>query len=219
MPSSIVAPSIGISHGAVQLKTRMYSRSVLSALILGVISPAAIAGPRDDVLEAMGRCAAMADDKTRLACYDAAAPRLKDALATPPSSLGRTPSKEEQQSWFGFDISGLFGGGSTEPTKPEEFGKERTAEAQQAREQAQATGQVIESITANVIDVAFTPFGQFIVFLDNGQVWRQLQGDSDRAHFKSSARENRVTISKGFIGSYNMTINDSDKLYKVTRIK
>jgi hypothetical protein len=189
------------------------------AAALAFIPGQSFAGPRDDVLEAMGKCAALADGKARLACYDAVAPRLKDALATPPPSLGRTPTAEEQKSWFGFDISGLFGGGSTEPTKPEEFGKERTVEAQQAREQAQATGQVIDSITANVTDVAFTPFGQFIVFLDNGQVWRQLQGDSDRAHFKSSARENRVTVSKGFIGSYNMTINDSDKLYKVTRVK
>jgi|SRR5437762_9095715 len=196
----------------------MYSRSVVSALVLGVMSPA-IAGPRDDVLEAMGKCVALANDKARLACYDAIAPRLRNALATPPAALGRNPTAEEQKSWFGFDVSSLFGGGSMEPTKPEEFGKERTVEAQQAREQAQATGQVVESITANVTEVAFTPFGQFIVFLDNGQVWRQLQGDSDRARFKSNPRDNQVTISKGFIGSYNLSINDSDKLYKVTRVK
>ena len=77
----------------------------------------------------------------------------------------------------------------------------------------------IDSITAGLTEVSFTPFGQFIIFLDNGQVWRQLQGDGDRAHFNKNPKDNHVTISHGSLGSYNMTINDSDKLFKVTRIK
>jgi hypothetical protein len=50
-------------------------------------------------------------------------------------------------------------------------------------------------------------------------VWRQLQGDADRAHFKSNARDNRVTVSRGALGSYNLSINGSGKIYKVTRVK
>ncbi len=189
------------------------------AAIFSFSQPKAFAGPRDEVLEAMGKCAAVADEKARLACYDAAAPRLKAALATPPNSLGRNPTKEEQESWFGFDISGLFGGGSTVPTKPEEFGKERTAEAKAVHEAAQRSGEEIESITAGVAEVAYTRFGQFIVFLENGQVWRQLQGDSDRARFKSNPKDNKVTVSRGLLGSYNLTINDSDRVFKVTRVR
>ncbi len=44
----------------------------------------ALAASRDDVLEALGKCATLQDDKARLACYDALSPRVKDALATPP---------------------------------------------------------------------------------------------------------------------------------------
>ena len=174
----------------------------------------ALASARDDVLEAMGRCAAIADGQARLACYDRIAPRLKDALATPPTILDHEPTKEEQQSWFGFDIGELFGGGSSTPTTPEQFGKERTAEQQAIREREE-----IDSISAGVTDVSFTPFGQFIVFLDNGQVWRQLQGEAERAHFKSNTKENKVMISRGAIGSYNLQLNDSVKFYKVTRVK
>ena len=172
------------------------------------------AGVRDDVLETMGRCASMADDRARLACYDAAAPRLRSALATPPATIDHEPTKEEQQSWFGFNIGDLFGGGSSAPTTPEQFGKERTPQAQAAREREE-----IDSITAGVTDVAFNPFGQFVVFLDNGQVWKQLQGESERAHFPGNPKSNKVTISRGAIGSYNLAINDSDKIFKVTRIK
>jgi hypothetical protein len=189
--------------------------AIALAMILPISSSAALAGARDDVLQALGRCSRIADNQARLACYDGLSPRLKDALATPPPSLDRTPTKEEQESWFGFDLGNLFGGGG-EATTPEQFGKERTPEAQAARE---AEEREVESISAGVREVSFTLSGHFIVFLDNGQVWRQLQGDSDRAHFKSDPKENRVTISRGALGSYNLSINGSGKIFKVTRVK
>jgi hypothetical protein len=49
-------------------------------------------------------------------------------------------------------------------------------------------------------------------------VWRQIEGDSDHAIFPK-ARKTDVTIRRGFIGSYNLTIGDSDRMYKVTRVK
>jgi hypothetical protein len=194
----------------------MNSRRIASVfgLVLVLLGGRASAASRDDVLEALGRCAAIAENNARLACYDALAPRIKDALATPPASLAHEPTKEEQESWFGFDIGSLFGGGSAEPTTAEQFGKERTVEAQATREREE-----IDSISAGVTEAAFTPVGQFIVFLDNGQVWRQLQGDSDRAHFRSNTKENKVTISRGALGSYNLAINGSDRIFKVTRVK
>jgi hypothetical protein len=175
---------------------------------------AASAGPRDDVLEALGHCAAVAEGQSRLACYDRLAPRLKQAIATPPSSLDHEPTKTEQESWFGFDIGSLFGGGSSAPTSPDQFGRERTAESQAIRGREE-----IDSISGKVTEVAYTAFGQFIVFLDNGQVWRQLQGDSERAHFRSDTKANTVTISRGALGSYNLILNDSGKIFKVTRVK
>jgi hypothetical protein len=36
----------------------------------------ALAQDREQVLEALGKCAGLADDKARLACYDALAPRV-----------------------------------------------------------------------------------------------------------------------------------------------
>jgi hypothetical protein len=57
------------------------------------------------------------------------------------------------------------------------------------------------------------------VFLANGQVWRQLQGDADRARFRTNPKDNTVTISRGAFGSYSLTLNGSDKVFKVTRVK
>lgn len=183
------------------------------AAVVCAIAAHATAGSREDVLEAMGRCAAIADNAARLKCYDAVAPQLRTALATPPATLDHPPTKTEQESWFGFNIGDLFGGGSN-ATTPDQFGRERTEQAQAQREQLE-----IDSITEAVSEVSYTADGKFIVFLKNGQVWRQLQGDADHARFKTPAQANQVTISHGGLGSYNLTMNGSAKLYKVTRVK
>ncbi len=191
-----------------------------AAFTLAVFSATAApaAQSSQDILEELGKCAAIADDHARLACYDALSPRVKDALATPPAALpgNRPPTVEEQKSWFGFDLSGLFGASPEQQTTPQQFGSDKLPETH-AKEEVAA--QAVDSITAGVTDYAYTPFGKFIVFLNNGQVWRQIEGDADHALFKKVAKDNKVTISRGFIGSYNLTINDSDKVYKVTRVK
>ncbi|HXL98566.1 MAG TPA: hypothetical protein VN932_01450 [Rhizomicrobium sp.] len=189
----------------------------IGALVLS-FPGAAPAAPRDDVLDAMGKCAAVADDKARLACYDALSPRVKDALATPPADLAHEPTKDEQKSWFGFDMGALFGTGSNaKQTTPQQFGSETTPQAQ--AQQQTVAAEEIDSISAGVTDYSFTPFGKFIVFLNNGQIWRQSDGDSDAAHFKKVAIDNTVTISRGLVGGYNLQINDGNHIFKVTRVK
>jgi hypothetical protein len=191
---------------------------ICAAVLMG-FPTIALAGPRDDVLEALGKCAAVADDKDRLACYDALTPRVKDALAVPPESLSHEPTKEEQKSWFGFDFGALLNGdGSPKQTTPAQFGSDTVAAPPQAAG-APPPDEEIESITAGVVDYSFTPFGKFIVFLDNGQIWRQVEGDSDQARFLKNAKDNKVAISRGMIGSYNLQINDSARIFKVKRVK
>ncbi|MBI3675340.1 MAG: hypothetical protein HY243_01825 [Proteobacteria bacterium] len=195
--------------------------SVLIAFAAPALVMPAFAGPRDDALQAVGKCAAIAEDKARLACYDQLATQIKSALATPPTAVAenKPPTKEEQESWFGFDLGGLFGPKEVPQTKPEQFGQENTEQAKAQQQQAETEGLVVDSISAGVTEYAFTPFGKFVVILDDGQVWKQIEGDSDLARFKKTPTDNKVTISRGFMGSYSLTINGSAKVYKVTRVK
>ena len=176
------------------------------------------ADSHEDILEALGKCAAIADDTQRLACYDALAPHVKQVLVTPPPELpdNRPPTVEEQKSWFGFNLGGLFDATPSQQTTPRQFGSEQLPETRAKEETA---AREVDSIVAGVTEYAYTPFGKFIVFLDNGQVWRQRQGDADRASFLRTATDNKVKISRGTLGSYNLQINDSDKYYKVERVK
>jgi hypothetical protein len=224
-----------------------YSPYLIGAALL-LASPA-LAGPQDDVLKAFGECASVSDGAARLACYDALAPRMKAALVpieqpappvaantsapvapastgeiaapAPPVAAASAPpvaaaTPAEQESWFGRNVGSVFDAAPEQQTTPEKFGADQMPQPEPAQSSAP---QEIDSISAQVSDVAFTAFGKFIVILDNGQIWRQIEGDSDVAHFKKNPADNQVTISRGAIGSYDLTINGGEKVFKVKRVK
>lgn len=185
----------------------------------------ALSADRTQVLEAFGKCAGLADDKARLACYDGLAPQVKDALSAPSPAVASAqpagpPTEEQQKSWFGFDIGNIFGTAPAQQTTPQQFGSDKLpAPPPPPPGTAPAQPPEVDSISAGVTDYALNPFGKFIVFLDNGQVWKQIEGDSDHALFRKDPKDNKVTISRGFVGSYNLTLNDGNKIFKVTRVK
>ena len=198
------------------------------------------AGPKEDVLREFDRCAGIADDIARLACFDALIPGARAASGEPaavatgpvrmaspyaaPAVPGTLPSAEPfepvapgpgPESAYGSNAGSSFGSAPPPQITPQQFGAD-----QMPREEARTEApREINSISARVKAVAFTPFGHFVVTLDNGQIWQQLQGDADRAHFRKNPKDNRVRISRGLLGSYNLTLNDSDKVFKVTRVK
>ncbi|HWA04891.1 MAG TPA: hypothetical protein VG819_15335 [Rhizomicrobium sp.] len=185
-------------------------------LAICVLLPAgAQAGRRDEVLSAMDHCATIADKDQRLACFDQLSSQVKAALAEAP--MAGPPTLEQQKSWFGFDLGDIFGGTApSRQTTPEQFGSENLP-APPPKEGEPPPPEPLESITADVTEYAYTPVGKFVVFLEGGQVWRQLEADSGRANFRRSG--NTVTISRGLIGSYNMQINGSNAVFKVKRVK
>ena len=201
--------------------------SVLALFSLVTFSAEALADPRQDVLSAVAHCATLKDDHARLACYDAVAPKVDEALKAPalPSQVagGAAPASggQESESWFG--LPNIFGGNGRPPqTTPEQFGNDRLPPPPppppKPGEPAPPLPQVIDSIAAVVTDFAFHLDGRFTIFLDNGQIWQQLQGDVDKAHFRKSS-PNKVVISRGLMGSYNLVLNDEGSTFKVKRIK
>lgn len=192
-----------------------YRLIIFAVSALAASAPAALAASRDDTLEAVSKCSTIVDDKLRLGCYDAMAPRVRDALGTPPETLAHNPTEEEQKSWFGFDIAGLFGDDKKPQTTPQNFGQENI---QPATPPSAPEMDDIDSITAHVTDYSFRD-NKFTVFLDNGQIWQQLDGDFSTGRFRSDPKDNVVTISRGFLKSYNLKINDDNSFYKVKRLK
>jgi len=198
-------------------------------MVLAQLAPAAAA---EDTLQDLLRCSQIPDPGQRLGCYDNLMPKLRAQRAAAPSEL----SKDDQISLFGLNLSNLFG--SSRQTTPQQFGEESVppprapltptvpgasavSSAQGAIAQPSAPVRVtpIDRISAGVTEYSMTPLGRFVVFLDNGQVWRQLDGDTGRPLFRRNAADNSVTISRGALGSYNLQLNGTNASFKVTRLK
>jgi hypothetical protein len=63
-----------------------------------------------------------------------------------------------------------------------------------------------DHISARMQSYTFDKLGWFTVTLDNGQVWKQVNGDTTYAHWKKPAGGYQVRVSKGFLGSYNLQV-------------
>jgi hypothetical protein len=61
--------------------------------------------------------------------------------------------------------------------------------------------------------------GIFTVTLENGQIWRQVAGDTAFAKFAPPAAHYVATIRKGFFGSYNMTVPGVPGLFRVLPVR
>jgi hypothetical protein len=189
----------------------------LAALAFVLVPVAAGAGPREDLIDGMAKCATVANNAARLACYDALAPQLKAAQSAPQEPV-------DNRAWY--DPGRIFGTSPAQQTTPQQFGAEALAPPpappRKPGEPAPPTPptppQPLDSITAKVSDYAYNPYGRAVVFLDNGQIWQQIQGDTDHPHFKKH-EVNTVVISRGALGSYNMVVNDAGAAIKVRRIK
>ncbi len=182
---------------------------------------AAFAGPdpRQELIDGMAKCAAVADNTARLACYDALNPTLHAAQAAPPppppAAAPPAATADNSRPWYD-----LFGVSPSHQTTPQSFGSEalQAPPPPPGVAPSEKPPEALESITAAVTDYSFTPYGKFVVFLDNGQIWRQLESDTGvKARFAKGGK-NTVVISRGLIGSYNMNINDGPT-YKVKRVK
>jgi hypothetical protein len=173
---------------------------------IAALSGTAWADADREVLKEMAKCADIASAADRLKCFDAAVPRAQSALAQPeaPVQTAQTTQSEGEGGvlgWFGFERP---------VTKTEDFGK--------PPEKVEGP-KGITTLTATVTEFARTPRGKVLFILDNGQIWRQTDGDVAVVEDPSSGQPFKVAIEKGFFGSYDLTITDRNGIIKVRRVK
>ena len=171
-------------------------------------------------------CTDIEDDAERLACYDAkneassAVPEAPAAQQVPPAPT-QTPVPEPDND-AGMTIAAEAPAGQqvppaptqtplTEPDNnaattiaaeaPEDFGRRESIDG--PREYVEAT--IVEIATGGEIDY---------LRLDNGQVWREV-GDS-HMRFKEGRK---VTITEGFLSSYDLQMEGYSKIVKVKRVR
>jgi hypothetical protein len=175
--------------------------SLLAALLLLTAGAAHADGTRDALADIV-KCADIADAAKRLECFDAATARGKAALAAPQQAA---PVAKEKSllDWFGFSKP-------DQPTKPEDFGKPAPAPA---------TTNEVTQISSPVLEFAKTARGKALFVLENGQVWRQIDGDTTDVQPPAPGTTMKVTVELAIFGSYNLTIEGRRYIVKVNRVK
>jgi hypothetical protein len=153
--------------------------------------------------ESAAQCARVTDDDARLACYD--------GIFRP----GGEPQQAAPRDSSGAVIPAAVAAGAAAPavvSNPEEdFGL--TEAAKQARK-PDAPAAPPESISRKVSSVTRRPTGEFVVTLDDGQVWSQIES---YPAVRLSAGET-VTIKKASLGSY-LLVTSTDVGTRVKRIR
>lgn len=152
-------------------------------------------------------CRALTESAARLACFDretaalASSPAAPFAVAAPAAGPENHPRSAPV--------------GSLAPVLDarQTFGLNDSAIAAH-EEAAGARPQKLAKIEARIVALALTGEGRTLFTLDNAQVWRQIESDSDPlAKLGDSA-----TISRGVLGSYWLQLK-SRRGCKVTRVR
>lgn len=150
----------------------------------------ALAGPAraEDLNTQLAHCMTMSGAVERLSCYDRVARQAVGAAPQSPSAQARVEP----------------------PADPaRDFGKEQLRSASAPEN---------DRITAEIANFQKDQREHFTVVLQNGQVWRQMAGDTSVAQFHSG-RTHQVTISRGVLGSYDLRFNDRNASFKVQRLR
>lgn len=156
------------------------------------------ASAQDVSTEDVYACADIAEDLARLACYDEAVGRLEAAeTAGEIATVTRAEVEAVQRDSFGFSIPSLpsialprLGGGDREGGEEE-----------------------LDRVQYAVSRISRDGFGDVIVTLENGQVWRQT--DRGQVRFRDPEM---AEVRRAALGSYMMRL-DEGRLFRVERVR
>jgi len=196
----------------------------LIAILAAAITAAPILAPahadeRSDAAAAMLSCASVRGDKARLKCFEAALPDMRNAfpdaaeIAAAKAEEARLAAKEEEKQEFGLSPAEAK---ANDPFEEKEFGAEDLPRIVKADSD---DGEEVRSIESKVVEVSRTLNGKLLIILENGQVWRQIDGDSSTPYIPSKVDGLTATVKKAAFGSYSVRVSSARDAFKAKRIK
>lgn len=171
-----------------------HRKLLVAAATLTAVMGATPALAQDRGESPYSRCAEIADDTARLACFDETYAREGEILAA-------RAEAERQETVENFGLSEL----DIQRRAEEESG------AASAASQLSEDGQ----ITATVVEIfADRQLGKRLFVLDNGQIWRETQVSRMRRHPREGAT---VVISKESLGRFFLRVEGRNGYVDVRR--
>ncbi|MDZ7629176.1 MAG: hypothetical protein U5J99_12325 [Parvularculaceae bacterium] len=149
-------------------------------------------------------CLDLASAEERLACLEGAAKALKATRIRPETAEESAAAEAAAPVIAAGDMS-----------EEQAFGAEALASTKKAvREKDRTT-----RLNAKVVEFRVNQLGDITAVLENGQVWRQLSGDSTIIRLPKKDEVLTVTIKRGPLGNYMMQVNELKRSIRVRRIK
>jgi hypothetical protein len=166
----------------------------------------ALAGPREDTLAGISRCAALSDDRTFLGCIYGAAQPLRLRLGLPPAPAAQVRLVPPAAS------SPL-----PQNATPPQAG---TMQSTQASGNAGGVlGNLFGGDSLHMASYSFDRRGLFTLTLSNGEVWRQDPNDTNYAHWSGKASNYPVTLVSGEFGKSRLNVRGEPGPYIVERVR
>ena len=177
----------------------MKKRILLATGILALFSQPLLADTRDDVMAGMQRCRAFPDDRTWLECTYGAQQLMR-------AKLGLQPAPDYQQRLVPPATSAVTPPAPTIAAPPAVNTAPRPATASVPRPKGSFLqilgGNAPPVAVSNITSVMYEANDAFLVTLENGQTWHQLNaGVAPRARLKSGTK---VIIRPAVLGTYSM---------------
>jgi hypothetical protein len=150
---------------------------------------------RADAENAIARCAAISSKDLRIACLEDA---LREGSRTAESIASSAEAEPHDEP----------------PTPAVELGEEQVATKRASSDEDEKV------VNATVVDFRFVGYRRLLVQLDNGQVWRQIDGD--RTTVQAGLRNKSsfpVELWGAPLGGYRMRITSLNTTIRVERIK
>lgn len=176
--------------------------ALLGLLLFCVASASANADPRSDALAGAARCQAIADDRAFLNCVYGAMQPLRVELGLPPAPPAQTSLVPS----------------ASLPMVPPEMSQAAPPVRNNGMKDALFGGK-IEVVPQRMASFDIDRNGFFTVTLADGAVWKQLDGDTARAHWRGPPGDLVVTVRSGVFGAHVLQVRGQATTYKVIRLR
>ncbi len=173
--------------------------------MLTALAGPALAGPREDTMSGISRCATLPDDRAFLDCIYGAAQPMRARLGLPPA-----PAAQQRLVPAGY---------ATPVAAPVAAPR---AMARVPKDTTSTLGNVLggNNTPGWLESFSFDGRGLFTVTLSNGEIWRQDPSDPARAHWRGRASDYGIKLAKDAGGrTGQLFVRGDDPLYRVIKLR